>query len=162
MNLTATLIIGSGVIQFSWTPSNGGQIGSFLDYVVLIEDGNGAVAYNDTVKNSQLIINTLDPCGQYYATVAPVCQGTVSVASLGGLIISGGTVQNSVHVCMCVWGGGQGRRRRRKDMHKEFRMHALCFLWCMNKSYNCAIIMSHLTAISKSNNISYYSYACAS
>ena len=48
--------------------------------------------YNGTVRNSQLIINTSDPCSQYYATVAPVCQGTVPVASIGGSQIPGGNI----------------------------------------------------------------------
>ena len=90
-NLTATLI-GNSLFQLSWIPSNGGWIGSFLDYIVLVVDGNGVVVHNETVRNSQLIINTPDPCSQYYATVAPVCQGTVSVASIGGSQIPGGNV----------------------------------------------------------------------
>ncbi|KAL5502847.1 hypothetical protein EMCRGX_G009683 [Ephydatia muelleri] len=85
-NLTATLIYNS-FIQLSWIPSNGRQIGSFLDYIVLVMDGSGFVVHNETVRNSQLIINTSDPCSQYYATVAPVCQGTVSVASIGGCCV---------------------------------------------------------------------------
>ena len=84
LNLTATLIR-SGLIQLSWTPSNEGQIGLFLNCVVLVTDGNGAIAYNETVKYSQFIIN---PCSQYNATVAP--QGTVPVASIGGSQIPGG------------------------------------------------------------------------
>ena len=92
LNLTATLI-GNSLIQLSWIPSNGGWIGSFLDYTVLVKDGNGVVVHNETVRVSQLIINTSsDPCSQYYATVAPVCQGTVSVASIGGSQIPGGNV----------------------------------------------------------------------
>eukprot|EP00731_Ephydatia_muelleri_P006613 Em0003g861a len=87
-NLTATLI-GNSLFQLSWIPSNGGWIGSFLDYIVLVVDGNGVIVHNETVRNSQLIINTSDPCSQYYATVAPVCQGTVSVASIGGSQIPG-------------------------------------------------------------------------
>ena len=90
-NLTATLI-GNSLIQLSWIPSNGGWIGSFLDYIVQVKDGNGIVVHNETVRNSQLIINTSGPCSQYYATVAPVCQGTVSVASIGGSQIPGGNV----------------------------------------------------------------------
>ena len=83
MNLTATLI-SSGFIQLSWLPSNRGETAPLLNYVVLVMDGNGIVVRNETVRNSQLIINTSDPCSQYDATVAPVCHGTVPVASVGG------------------------------------------------------------------------------
>ena len=89
MNLTATLI-GSGLIQLSWITSNGRQIGSFFEYIVLVKDGNGAVSYNETVRNSQLIINTSDSCSQYYATVAPLCKGTGAVASIGESQMPGG------------------------------------------------------------------------
>lgn len=65
------------------------QIGSFLSYVVQIKDRNGTAVYNETVRNLQLII-TLDPCGQYTAIVAPLCQGTATVAFLGGSQIPGG------------------------------------------------------------------------
>ena len=44
LNLTATLT-GNSLVQLSWIPSNGGLNGSFLDYVVLVKDGNGAVVY---------------------------------------------------------------------------------------------------------------------
>ncbi|KAL5502770.1 hypothetical protein EMCRGX_G009591 [Ephydatia muelleri] len=88
LNVTATLM-GNGLIKLCWIPSNGGWIGSFLDYIVLVKDGNGVVVHNERVRNSQLMISTSDPCSQYYATVAPVCQGTVSVASIGGSQIPG-------------------------------------------------------------------------
>ena len=104
LNVTATLI-GNGLIQLSWIPSNGGWIGSFLDCIVLVKDGNGVVVHNETVRNSQLIINTSDPCSQYYATVAPVCQGTVSVASIGGSQIPGGNITS---IKLEVWGGKEG------------------------------------------------------
>ena len=103
-NLTATLI-GNSLIQLSWIPSNGGWIGTFLDYTVLVKDGNGVVVHNGTVRNSQLIINTSDPCSQYYATVAPVCQGTVSVASIGGSQIPGGNIASINLGCPCRVGG---------------------------------------------------------
>eukprot|EP00731_Ephydatia_muelleri_P006690 Em0003g938a len=65
LNLTATLI-GNSLIQLSWIPSNGGWIGSFMDYIVLVKDGNGVVVHNET--------------------------GTVSVASIGGSQIPGGNI----------------------------------------------------------------------
>ncbi|KAL5502951.1 hypothetical protein EMCRGX_G009813 [Ephydatia muelleri] len=89
LNLTATLI-GGGLMKFSWIQSTEIRIGSFLDYLVLVKDGNRVVVHNETVRNSQLIINTSDPCGQYIVSVAPVCQGTVSVASIVGSQIPGG------------------------------------------------------------------------
>lgn len=89
LNLTVTHI-GSGTIQLYWIPSNGEQTGSYLNYTVLIKDGKGAVAYNETVTNLQLIINTLDQCSQKNVTVIPQCQGTISEASIGGLQIPGG------------------------------------------------------------------------
>ena len=101
LNVTATLIRNS-LIQLSWFPSNGGWIASFPDYIVLVKDGNGVVVHNERVRNSQLIINTSDPCSQYYATVAPVCQGTVSVASIGGSQIPGGNIASN-------WGAHVGR-----------------------------------------------------
>ena len=106
LNVTATLI-GNSLIQLSWFPSNGGWIGSFLDYIVLVKDGNGVVVHNERVRNSQLIINTSDPCSQYYATVAPVCQGTVSVASIGGSQIPGGNIASNcgAHVGRGAGGG---------------------------------------------------------
>ena len=107
-NLTATLIYNS-FIQLSWIPSNGRQIGSFLDYIVLVMDGSGFVVHNETVRNSQLIINTSDPCSQYYATVAPVCQGTVSVAAIGGSRIPGGNIA-SINLGCPYRGVRQGAR----------------------------------------------------
>ena len=65
--------------------------------------------YNETVRNSQLIINTSDPCSQYYATVAPVCQGTVPVAFIGGSQIPGGNIASiklGVGGSAGVWGRG--------------------------------------------------------
>eukprot|EP00731_Ephydatia_muelleri_P006616 Em0003g864a len=70
-NLTATLIYNS-LIQLSWIPSNGRQIGSFLDYIVLVMDGSGFVVHNET--------------------------GTVSVASIGGTQIPGGRSYNQVDI----------------------------------------------------------------
>ena len=72
-------------------------------------DGSGFVVHNETVRNSQLIINTSDPCSQYYATVTHVCQGTVSVASIGGTQIPGGNIA-SINLG-CPYGGvRQGAR----------------------------------------------------
>ena len=56
----------------------------------MINDEKGAVVYKETVRNSQLFINTSDSCSQYNVTVAPLCQGAVSVASIGGSQIPGG------------------------------------------------------------------------
>ena len=100
-------------------------MGLFQDYVVLVKDGNGIVAYNETVRNSQLIINTSDPCSQYYATVAPVCQGTVPVASIGGSQIPGG---NIVSIKMGVGGSGKLLRQgARVELIKWLIL--LCIQW---------------------------------
>ncbi|KAL5502771.1 hypothetical protein EMCRGX_G009592 [Ephydatia muelleri] len=116
LNVTATLI-GNSLIQLSWFPSNGGWIGSFLDYIVLVKDGNGVVVHNERVRNSQLIINTSDPCSQYYATVAPACQGTVSVASIGGSQIPG----------ECCVAYSVGTSEPIKLSHNHFEHHQAAF-----------------------------------
>ena len=91
MNLAA-MLISNGLVHLAWSVSNGGQTSSFLlDYIVLIKDGNGTIKCNTTVRNSsQLIISLADSCGRYEATVTPLCQGIVPMASIERLEIPGG------------------------------------------------------------------------
>ena len=78
INLTATSI-DSNSIQLSWTPSKAGQVMSLFSYDVQIRNGNGTLVYTNIVREPQLIINTLDSCDQYEATVTSLCQGPVSL-----------------------------------------------------------------------------------
>ena len=49
------------------------QSPSLLSYAVVIRNGSGAPVYSETVREPQLVITTLDPCGHYEANVTPMC-----------------------------------------------------------------------------------------
>ena len=54
--------------------------------------------YNKTVRATQLIMNTPDPCNQYKATVAALCQGNPATAT-AEIKIPG---SKSVNPCNCI------------------------------------------------------------
>ena len=88
INLTAS--INNGFVRLYWIPSAGEQVHSFLPYAVQIRNGSGALVYNTTVREPQLIINTPDPCDLYEATVVPLCQRTAPIAAVAAIQMPGG------------------------------------------------------------------------
>ena len=90
LNLTATLL-GNGLVQLSWIPSNGEQDVSVFNYVVQIKNGNGTLDQNITVRSSQLIISSTDPCHLSEAILIPLCQSIAPMTSALRLQIPGGS-----------------------------------------------------------------------
>ena len=56
-----------------WGPPPDVQSPSLLSYAVVIRNGSGAPVYSETVREPQLVITTPDLCGNYDATVTPMC-----------------------------------------------------------------------------------------
>ena len=90
LNLTATLL-GNGLVQLSWIPSNGEHDISVFNYLVQITDGNGILDQYITVRSSQFIISSTDPCHLYEAMLIPLCQSIAPMTSALRLQIPGGS-----------------------------------------------------------------------
>ena len=71
--------------KLAWGPPRDAQSSPLLSYAVVISNGSGALVYNETVREPQLVITTPDPCDHYEATVTPMCGGAqTNPVKLGG------------------------------------------------------------------------------
>ena len=64
----------------------------------MISNGSGALVYNETVREPQLVITTPDPCDHYEATVTPMC-GNITGAQTSPVKLGGeGNINISTQV----------------------------------------------------------------
>ena len=74
--------------KLAWGPPPDAQSPSLLSYAVVISNGSGALVYNETVREPQLVITTPDPCDHYEATVTPMC-GSITGAQTSPVKLGG-------------------------------------------------------------------------
>ncbi|KAL5479787.1 hypothetical protein EMCRGX_G023365 [Ephydatia muelleri] len=71
-------------MKLAWVPPSVFQSSSLSTYTVVVKRGNGTLVYNETVRESQLVVPTPDPCDYYEATVilqygAACCEITIQL-----------------------------------------------------------------------------------
>lgn len=76
-------------IKLAWEPPSAFQSPSLLSYTVVVKSRNGTLVYNETVKESQLVVTTPDPCDHYDATVSSQC-GVAKNSSGNSIQLIGG------------------------------------------------------------------------
>ena len=71
-------------VKLAWVPPSDFQSPSLSTYTVVVKRGNGTLVYNETVRESQLVVPTPDPCDYYEATVSSQCG--LAKSSIGNAI----------------------------------------------------------------------------
>eukprot|EP00731_Ephydatia_muelleri_P033777 Em0037g41a len=71
-------------VKLAWVPPSAFQSPSLSTYTVVVKRGNGTLVYNETVRESQLVVPTPDPCDYYEATVSSQCG--LAKSSIGNAI----------------------------------------------------------------------------
>lgn len=65
-------------LKLAWEPPSAFQFPSLLTYTIMVKSGNGTLVRNETMKESQLVVTTPDPCDPYEATIYSMCGLTQS------------------------------------------------------------------------------------